>query len=54
MPMDDAYLKLIQSNVADLKNAGSREAGSCTAAIFLQQFIDNTIPFAHIDIAGGL
>jgi leucyl aminopeptidase len=52
MPMDDAYLKLIQSNVADLKNAGSREAGSCSAAIFLNQFVSGGIPFCHVDIAG--
>lgn len=52
MPMDDVYESLIKSQVADLKNAGPRSAGACTAAIFLQNFAYPNIPYAHIDIAG--
>ncbi|KAJ3089651.1 bleomycin hydrolase [Physocladia obscura] len=53
MPMDsDAYLPMIKSNVADLKNVGGRSAGSCTAAVFLQEFVGRGVEFAHIDIAG--
>ncbi|KAJ3308115.1 hypothetical protein HDU76_004128 [Blyttiomyces sp. JEL0837] len=39
MPLDDAYKPQITSNVADLKNVGGRGAGSCTAAIFLKEFV---------------
>jgi leucyl aminopeptidase len=52
MPLDPAYDKLMDSDVADMKNiSGSRDAGSITAAQFLQRFVDKT-PWAHLDIAG--
>lgn len=41
----------MKSQVADMKNTGPRSAGSITAALFLQQFVDHT-PWAHLDIAG--
>lgn len=52
MPMDDAYDKQLKSDIADMKNVGGREAGSITAAQFLQRFIENGTPWAHLDIAG--
>jgi len=52
MPLGDAYDKMIRSDIADMKNAGNREAGSITAAQFLQRFITNDTPWAHLDIAG--
>jgi aminopeptidase len=50
MPLDEEYKKQISSTVADLKNVGDGSAGSCTAAIFLKEFIpkDSKIQFAHI------
>jgi leucyl aminopeptidase len=51
MPLTPEYDKLIDSDVADMKNIGGRHAGSITAAQFLQRFVNNT-PWAHIDIAG--
>jgi len=51
MPLGDAYDRLIDSQVADMKNIGGREAGSITAAQFLQRFVGDT-PWAHLDIAG--
>lgn len=51
LPMDDYYDSLIDSQIADVKNIGSRGAGSITAAQFLQRFVNKT-PWAHIDIAG--
>jgi len=52
MPLDDAYDKMINSRVADMKNIGSgREAGAITAAQFLARFVED-VPWAHIDIAG--
>ncbi|MQX36270.1 leucyl aminopeptidase [Roseospira navarrensis] len=51
LPLGDAYDKMIKSDIADMKNVGNREAGSITAAQFLQRYIKET-PWAHIDIAG--
>lgn len=51
MPTDPAYHKQLKSEVADLSNIGGRTAGSCTAAAFLEEFVDDT-PWAHLDIAG--
>ncbi len=51
-PLSDAYNKLIDSPIADVKNAGPRGAGSITAAQFLQRFIDPGVRWAHLDIAG--
>lgn len=52
MPMGPAYDKLIKSPIADMKNVGPRQAGSITAAQFLQRFIADGTPWAHCDIAG--
>ncbi|QNT79615.1 leucyl aminopeptidase [Entomobacter blattae] len=51
MPLGDAYDKLLQSDIADMKNIGGRAGGSITAAQFLQRFVGST-PWAHLDIAG--
>ena len=51
-PMGPAYDKMIDSQIADMKNMGSRYAGSITAAQFLARFIDKGTPWAHLDIAG--
>jgi leucyl aminopeptidase len=52
MPLGSNYDKLIDSPVADMKNIGPREAGSITAAQFLQRFVKDGTPWAHLDIAG--
>jgi leucyl aminopeptidase len=51
-PLSPAYDKLIDSEIADIKNVGPRWAGSITAAQYLQRFVDEGIPWAHLDIAG--
>jgi len=51
-PLSPAYDKLIDSPIADIRNVGPRGAGSITAAQFLQRFIENDTPWAHLDIAG--
>jgi len=51
MPMWDDYREQIKSDVADMKNTGGRAAGSITAALFLQEFVDG-FPFVHLDVAG--
>jgi leucyl aminopeptidase len=50
-PLDDAYDRLIRSDIADMKNIGGRPAGSISAAHFIQRFV-NGKPWAHLDIAG--
>ena len=51
LPLGSGYDKLIRSKIADMKNIGGPNAGSITAAQFLQRFIEKT-PWAHLDIAG--
>jgi leucyl aminopeptidase len=51
MPLAPEYDKMIDSDVADMKNIGGRHAGSITAAQFLQRFVNGT-PWAHLDVAG--
>ncbi|MES2056114.1 MAG: leucyl aminopeptidase [Pseudomonadota bacterium] len=52
LPLSDAYNKLIDSPIADMKNVGPRGAGSITAAQFLQRYIETGVRWAHLDIAG--
>jgi leucyl aminopeptidase len=51
-PLTDAYDKLIDSPIADMKNVGPRGAGSITAAQFIKRFVDDGVRWAHLDIAG--
>ena len=51
LPMFSEYKELIKSNIADMKNTGTRGAGSISAAFFLKEFVDDR-PWAHLDIAG--
>ncbi len=51
-PLGKAYDKMIDSQIADMKNMGARFGGSITAAQFLQRFIEDKRPWAHLDIAG--
>ena len=52
LPLWEEYDKLIDSDIADVKNSGTgRQAGTITAGMFLQRFIGD-YPWVHIDIAG--
>ncbi|MEQ1687942.1 MAG: leucyl aminopeptidase [Sphingopyxis sp.] len=51
-PLNAAYDKLIDSPIADMKNVGPRDAGSITAAQFLQRYVEPGVKWAHLDIAG--
>jgi leucyl aminopeptidase len=51
-PLAEAYDRMIDSPIADMKNVGPREAGSITAAQFLQRFVEDGVAWAHLDIAG--
>lgn len=53
LPLAEVYDRQIDSDIADMQNLGKdREAGSITAAQFLQRFIKEGTPWAHLDIAG--
>jgi leucyl aminopeptidase len=51
-PLGEAYDRLIDSPIADMKNVGPREGGSITAAQFLKRYVEDDTPWAHLDIAG--
>jgi len=53
MPLGPKYDKMIDSDIADMKNvSGGRDGGSITAAQFLQRFVQEGVAWAHLDIAG--
>jgi leucyl aminopeptidase len=52
LPLHPEFKEMMKGTVADLSNlASKREAGTITAASFLEEFVDGT-PWAHLDIAG--
>jgi leucyl aminopeptidase len=52
LPLYSEYREHIKSDVADIKNTGIRWGGAITAALFLQEFVRDGLPWAHLDIAG--
>jgi leucyl aminopeptidase len=53
LPLERGYRKLLDSNVADMKNVGGPYGGAILAALFLSEFVGDT-PWAHLDIAGTM
>ncbi|MEY2581093.1 MAG: leucyl aminopeptidase [Ilumatobacteraceae bacterium] len=53
LPLEPSYRKLLDSNVADMKNVGGPYGGAILAALFLNEFVGDT-PWAHLDIAGTM
>jgi leucyl aminopeptidase len=52
LPLNEDYMNMIKSQVADMKNMGvGRAAGTIAAAAFLRNAIEKT-PWLHLDIAG--
>ena len=51
LPLWEEYRDLMKSDIADVKNAGGRPAGSISAGWFLREFVEG-YPWAHLDIAG--
>ncbi|MEN1972321.1 leucyl aminopeptidase family protein [Luteimonas sp. MJ204] len=49
MPLWRPYLRYLTSKVADMANAGSKMAGSVTAALYLERFVPKGMPWAHLD-----
>ncbi len=53
LPLYQPYMRLIESDIADICNNASSSFGGCiTAALFLQQFTDKNIPWCHLDTYG--
>jgi leucyl aminopeptidase len=52
LPLEEEYWDMIKSDVADMKNSGGRYGGAITAALFLKEFVEDGIAWAHLDIAG--
>jgi leucyl aminopeptidase len=46
------YGERLEGAIADLKNAGTRSAGTIFAGLFLHRFVGEGIPWAHLDVAG--
>lgn len=52
MPMPAHLRKGMESPVADIANIGDRPGGGLVAGLFLKEFVDEKVTWAHIDIAG--
>ncbi|GAB4429427.1 MAG: hypothetical protein OHK0011_11850 [Turneriella sp.] len=52
LPIGPRYRELLNSDIADLNNIGGRYGGACTAAEFLNAFVDEGQMWVHLDIAG--
>jgi leucyl aminopeptidase len=53
LPLYPEYLEALKSSIADLKNArNGRKASAGSGAMFLKQFVEKDLPWAHLDIAG--
>lgn len=50
MPLWSPYEKMIESDCADINNAGGSYAGAITAALFLQHFVEPGTRWCHVDL----
>ena len=51
MPLWRPYLTMLESGIADLANSGaSRHAGAVTAALYLERFVPDQVPWMHLDV----
>ena len=51
LPMFKEYFEGLKSDIADMKNTGTRNGGASAAGLFLQEFVKD-VKWAHLDIAG--
>lgn len=53
LPLDEDYKELIKGKDADIKNSAGRGGGASTivGGIFLKEFVEDAVPWAHLDIA---
>jgi leucyl aminopeptidase len=52
MPLPEELRKSLDSQIADISNIGDRYGGMLVAGIFLKEFVPDTTPWAHLDVAG--
>ncbi|MFT5684906.1 MAG: leucyl aminopeptidase [Myxococcota bacterium] len=52
LPLPDFYKEKLKAEWGDIKNVGGRSAGATTAALFLSEFVEEGISWAHCDVAG--
>ena len=52
LPMYPEYFDSLKSQIADMKNTGSRQGGASIAGVFLKEFVKDSTKWAHLDIAG--
>jgi leucyl aminopeptidase len=52
LPLYEEYADQLRSEIADVKNTGNRYGGAITAALFLKTFVNEKVPWIHLDIAG--
>lgn len=52
LPLWEGYQDNLKSEVADISHMGPREGGAINAALFLKNFVDENVVWAHLDIAG--
>lgn len=52
LPLDEEYSRAMKGEDADLKNSGGREGHCILGGAFLKAFVDDSVPWAHLDIAG--
>jgi leucyl aminopeptidase len=53
LPLVRKYRRKLDSAIADIRNMGGENAGTITAGLFLEEFVDG-IPFGHIDMCGPM
>ena len=49
MPLWAPYMEMLDSDIADTSNSGGAFAGAVTAALFLQKFVPDVVPWVHLD-----
>ena len=49
MPLWSPYMEMLDSDIADISNSGGAFAGAVTAALFLQKFVPDDVPWVHLD-----
>lgn len=52
LPMWQEYRDNMNSDVADMKNTGTRFGGASAAGMFLKEFVTDNVKWAHLDVAG--
>jgi leucyl aminopeptidase len=54
LPLEKGYKKRVKSKVADIKNITMEQPSTISAALFLEEFIENNTPWVHLDIASTM